>query len=346
MARKKVEATVTAPKTKERVNNTVKKAGKLEKNTKNRRKKSTAEKETVETEFPATIFDNVYHTIVTRMPQLIVPVINDAFKTRYPKDVKIEQLRNEFYRKNGKIVTDSIFLIEGHLYHIECQSNPDNTMAIRMFEYGFEIGLDRARQTKDYLHVQLPESAVLYLRHNANTPDVLMVEVSTPQGESVTYESKVIKVQNYTRDVIFRKKLLLFLPYYIMRYENELDEIEKDPARVKKLLKEYQGICDKLEKVLEEDGESELYTNLIGLIVKISDYMLREQKNTRKEMNKMGGQVLELYTDKVEKKVEKRLAEAIKDIANGVKSSELKKKYSADTIKIAKESIKIAKTIA
>lgn len=219
-------------------------------------------------------------------------------------------------------------------------------MAIRMFEYGFEIGLDRAKQTKDYLHVQLPESAVLYLRHNANTPDVLMVEVSTPQGESVTYESKVIKVQNYTRDVIFRKKLLLFLPYYIMRYENELDEIEKDPARVKKLLKEYQGICDKLEKVLEEDGESELYTNLIGLIVKISDYMLREQKNTRKEMNKMGGQVLELYTDKVEKKVEKRLAEAIKDIANGVKSSELKKKYSADTIKTAKESIKIAKTIA
>ena len=122
--------------------------------------------------------------------------------------------------------------------------------------------------------------------------------------------------------------------------------IEKDPARVKKLLKEYQGICDKLEKVLEEDGESELYTNLIGLIVKISDYMLREQKNTRKEMNKMGGQVLELYTDKVEKKAEKRLAEAIKDIANGVKSSELKKKYSADTIKTAKESIKIAKTIA
>lgn len=336
MARKKVEAAVTEPKTKRTVKKPVKKTVILEKKSKSRGRKSPAEKEAVDTDFPATIFDSVYHTIVTRMSQLIVPVINDAFKTRYPKDVKIEQLRNEFYRKNGKIVTDSIFLIEGHLYHIECQSNPDNTMAIRMFEYGFEIGLDRARQTKDYLHVQLPESAVLYLRHNASTPDVLTVEVSTPQGESVTYESKVIKVQNYTKDVIFRKKLLLFLPYYIMRYEDEFDEIEKDPVRLKKLLKEYQGICDKLEKVLEEDGESELYTNLIGLIVEISDYMLRKQKNIRKEMNKMGGQLLELHTDKVKRQAKKELADAIKDIRNEVKPAELKKKYPADTIKLAK----------
>ncbi len=102
-----------------------------------------------------------------------------------------------------------------------CQSNPDNTMAIRMFEYGMEIALERARKKKDYLHVDLPESAVIYLRHTKNTPDSLTVEVRSPKGDTLTYESKVIKVQEYTKDVIFRKKLLMYLPFYVMRYEND-----------------------------------------------------------------------------------------------------------------------------
>ena len=334
MARKKTDTINTNI---SKAGKTAKKSEKVKKTTVRKSKKVVS---TTTSEFPATIFDSVYHTIVTRMPQLIIPVINDAFKTRYSKDVKIEQLRNEFYRRNGKIITDSIFLIEGHLYHIECQSNPDNTMAIRMFEYGFEIALDRAKTTKDYLRVQLPESAVLYLRHNADTPDVLSVEVSTPKGDSVTYESKVIKVQEYTKDVIFRKKLLMFLPYYIMRYENELDAIESDQARLNRLLKEYQGICDKLEKILEENGESELYTDLVGLIIDISDYILRDQVKARKEMNKMGGQILELHSEKVKRiakeEGQKELAEAIKDVRNGLKPADLKKKYSSETIKLAK----------
>ena len=77
-------------------------------------------------------------------------------------------------------------------------------------------------KNKDYLHVDLPESAVIYLRQTNNTPDKLTVEVKSPQGQTMTYESKVIKVQEYTKDVIFRKKLLMYLPFYVMRYENEL----------------------------------------------------------------------------------------------------------------------------
>ena len=111
----------------------------------------TTEKQKIEARFSGTIFDDVYRTIVSRMPQFIIPVINDAFGTRYPANVEFEQLKNEFYTKDGKIVTDSVFLIRGRIYHIECQSYPDNTMAIRMFEYGMEVALERARKKKDYL---------------------------------------------------------------------------------------------------------------------------------------------------------------------------------------------------
>lgn len=307
--------------------------------------KTTKQVKEVEMEFSSTLFDDVYRTIVSRMPQFIIPVINDAFGTRYPMNVPFEQLKNEFYRKGGKIVTDSIFLIEGHIYHVECQSNPDNTMAIRMFEYGLEIAIERARKNKDYLHVDLPESAVIYLRHTAETPDTLTVEVSAPNGQTLDYESKVIKVQEYTKDVIFRKKLLMYLPFYIMRYENELKTIDKDKKRLESLLKEYVGICAKLEKALEDNGESELYSDLVGYILEIVDYMLRTQENARKEMNKMGGKILESFTEKTERNGKLKVANAVKDIGKGINSAELKKKYDAETIKIARDTIKIAKSM-
>ena len=50
--------------------------------------------------------------------------------------------RNEHYEKFGKVITDSIIQIEGHIYHIECQSEKDGNMAVRMMEYDFAIALE------------------------------------------------------------------------------------------------------------------------------------------------------------------------------------------------------------
>ncbi|MBR6316453.1 MAG: hypothetical protein IKR58_05580 [Lachnospiraceae bacterium] len=70
--------------------------------------------------------------------------------------------------------------------------------------------------------------------------------------------------------------------------------------------------------------------------MKIMDYMLRSQKKARKEMSKMGGKILESYTERTEKNAQKKIVEAVKDIRKGLNSAELKKKYSADTIRLAK----------
>jgi len=70
--------------------------------------------------------------------------------------------------------------------------------------------------------------------------------------------------------------------------------------------------------------------------MEIMDYVLRTHKNARKEMNEMGGKVLETYTEKTEKRARKEIHAAAKDIRNGLSSVELKKKYSAETIRVAK----------
>ena len=54
-----------------------------------------------------TIFDNVFRTMMEKMPELVVPLINEVFGTNYPADIAVEQQRNEHQTKNGEKITDS-----------------------------------------------------------------------------------------------------------------------------------------------------------------------------------------------------------------------------------------------
>ena len=96
-----------------------------------------------------TIFDDVFRTIAQKMPFLLIPLINEVFGTAYTEDQEFEQLRNEHYEKFGKIVTDSILRIEGRLYHMECQSQKDGDMTLRMVEYDFAIALEHSSKMED-----------------------------------------------------------------------------------------------------------------------------------------------------------------------------------------------------
>ena len=54
-----------------------------------------------------TIFDDVFRTMVEKIPQLAIPLINEVFQTAYPENVEMVQLRNEHHQENGEIITDS-----------------------------------------------------------------------------------------------------------------------------------------------------------------------------------------------------------------------------------------------
>lgn len=81
----------------------------------------------------STVFDDVYRTMVQKMPELMIPLINEIFHTDYPEDIEKAQLRNEHLEIQRKLITDSILNISGKTYHIECQSTADGQMALRMF---------------------------------------------------------------------------------------------------------------------------------------------------------------------------------------------------------------------
>ena len=74
-----------------------------------------------------TIFDDVFRTMIEKIPQLAIPLINEVFQTSYSEDVEIIQLQNEHHQENGEIITDSCLRIGKKLYHIECQSTDADT---------------------------------------------------------------------------------------------------------------------------------------------------------------------------------------------------------------------------
>ena len=186
------------------------------------------------------------------------------------------------------------------MYHIECQSTDDTTMAIRMIEYDFAISIEHAEKQGCRYRIEFPKSCVLFLRSSENTPDYLEAEVAFPDGKVHLYSIPTIKMADYTKASIFEKNLLMLLPFYIMRYEKKGHNLNENPELFQILLNEYEEIRVNLEKELSETGKSELYTDLTKLIVKISDYIFREEEAVRKGLGDiMGGKVLELESERL-----------------------------------------------
>ena len=271
-----------------------------------------------------TIFDDVFRTMIEKMPYLAVPLINEVFHTSYPEDVKITQLRNEHQQKDGEIITDSCLLIGKKMYHIECQSTDDTTMAIRMIEYDFAIAVENAEKQGRRYRIEFPRSCVLFLRSSGNTPDYLEADVIFPDGKTHVYSIPAIKMADYTKDHIFEKNLLMLLPFYIMRYEKKKHDMRKNPELLQVLLNEYDEIRMNLEKELTETGKAELYTNLTKLIVKIADHIFEKEEDIRKGIGDvMGGKVLELESERLKAEGEARLGDLINRLIQDQRMEEI-----------------------
>lgn len=250
-----------------------------------------------------TIFDDVFRTMLEKMPELVVPLINEVFGKNYPADIPIIQMRNEHQTQSGEIITDSRLLIADKIYHIECQSTSDSKMVLRMIEYDFAIGLEDAKMENGRYRMYFPHSCVIYLRGKGRK-DNLTLEIIMPDGQTLKYSLPAVYVEKYTRDTIFQKKLFLLLPFYIMRYEKSKKKLEQNSKQLQELLDEYSAIEKKLEENLLNQGKETQYRYLIEVIIRIADYIFADYENAKKGFGKvMGGKVLELKTDKLIKEI-------------------------------------------
>ncbi len=249
-----------------------------------------------------TPYDDVFRTLINDCRSFIIPVINEVFGETYTGEEEVvfsvnEHFMNQQDGNEEERITDTSFKIIGRetkKYHLECQSTPDNSMLVRIFEYDAQIALDQGEIKDSVLTVTFPHSAVLFLRCNASTPDKMKIKIVTPGGTDV-YDIPVMKSQKYTIEEIFQKKLLLLIPFYIFAHEKHFKEYEKDEKKLEVLKQEYGQIKERLEELLSRGGISEYAKcTIYDMSNKVLEHIARKYDSVRKGVKSvMGGKGLE-----------------------------------------------------
>ena len=227
------------------------------------------------------IYDGAFRTILNDCRKLIIPVINEIFKEHYTGEEEIRFFPNEHFldqqdAADKERITDTNFQIIGRIvkkYHLECESSlPDGKITIRLFEYDAQIALDEGEVTEETLTVTFPNTAVMYLRSYKKTPDKMKYVIVTPGG-TVQYDVPIMKVQSYSLDEIFEKRLLMLIPFYIFSHEKSFSEYNNNEQKLEELKAEYRIILERLDD-LEKQG-------IIGAfdkrtIIELSSDVIRE----------------------------------------------------------------------
>ena len=242
------------------------------------------------------IYDGAFRTILNDCRKLIIPVINEIFKEHYTGEEEIRFFPNEHFldqqdAADKERITDTNFQIIGRIvkkYHLECESSlPDGRITIRLFEYDAQIALDEGEVTEETLTVTFPNTAVMYLRAYKKTPDKMKYVIITPGG-TVQYDVPIMKVQSYSLDEIFEKRLLMLIPFYIFSHEKSFSEYNNNEQKLEELKTEYRIILERLDD-LEKQGIIGAFDKrtIIDLSSDVINEIARKYENVQKGIGAM-----------------------------------------------------------
>lgn len=241
-------------------------------------------------------YDDVFHTLLVDCPELVIPLINEAFGEHYDRKEKVDVYHDVFFIVGqDKRETDSHIGIRQRKYHVECQSYADGTLLIRLFEYDAQIAIEDAEQKRNEVIFTFPHTTVLYLRCNKNTPSRMKVTIKVP-GDSAGYEIPIMKVPEYTLDEIMEKELYFLLPFHLFQYEKKLGLYENDEEQLEELKEIYRQIMRYLDRKLAEGNLTAFQCWVIQETTrKVAENLAVKYEKVREGVEEvMGGQVLEL----------------------------------------------------
>lgn len=133
-----------------------------------------------------------------------------------------------------------------------------------------------------------PNTAVLYLRAYKKTPDKMKYEINAPGG-TVQYDVPIMKVQAYSLDDIFQKRLLLLIPFYIFSHEKNFPEYNSNRQKLEELKAEYQNMLTRLD-ILEQQGVIGAFDK--RTIIELSGDVIREIAKKYENVQKGVGDIM------------------------------------------------------
>ena len=250
-----------------------------------------------------TPYDDVYRTILTDASDLILPVINEVFGTKFTGDERIELLQNEnpYEADDGSVekrITDSYMKVYDHgkprYFHIECQSTEDGNMILRIFEYDSLIARRYATINNADMDVYYPESALMALRSTDRTPNKMKITIHTPGNGELSYNVPILKVKQYSIDEIFEKRLYFLIPFHIFKFEKELPDCNSNDEKLVEIKAYYAKLMKRLYLVSKAGELPEFYVIMIrNLSMYVVESLAAKYNKVKKGLGDvMGGKVL------------------------------------------------------
>jgi hypothetical protein len=211
--------------------------------------------------------------------------------------------------------SDMILTIAGKPYIIEAQTGDDETIALRVFEYGFSYALKGRTITDDgeLIEVTMPQGMVIYWEGSGKTPDKTIFRIKTLDDRAFDYGITVLKVLNQKLEDLDRRNLSLLYPFYLLKVRKEVKR-GVTPERLKELAEETQGIEREIASLLVKAREDGRLTSgdviLIGnLMLDMHEKLYREYPVFEEVYKTMDEELRTPYFDQY-KELERKVQEA------------------------------------
>ena len=245
------------------------------------------------------IFDGIFKLDYERCSRLFIPVVNELFGLKISENAEIQREPTEIhYQDKNKDIRqrnlDSLFRIDGQLYHIECESKNDSDIVLRIADYDMAIVIGNAFDNFNGISqvlLELPKSAVIFVR-DFPVEDYGSISYGYSGKNELTYNVPFLKLSQYEISELEQSQLYVLYPLYIAKYEEELKALsynseESEILAVENVLTEMYNSLNKAE--LEGIIEHHEYIGLLQSSHQIINYYVKIPEIAERLVNVMGG---------------------------------------------------------
>ncbi|MCM1040766.1 MAG: hypothetical protein NC434_15725 [Ruminococcus sp.] len=142
----------------------------------------------------------------------------------------------------------------------------------------------------------MPRFSIIYVKRTEKTPKTTTITFIFPDGQTVDYKSDNVILEDLTKEIIIEKKLFLYIPFYIARYEKDI----ASDGNIERAIESLAYFRDEMERIHQagELTDDELI-DLKGFVNTIVTHITNGNKNEERLVNIMGGTVIETESDKI-----------------------------------------------
>lgn len=164
--------------------------------------------------------DEVLKFLFSTSNKVLVKLLNGIFDEKFNVDeVELTVSNNEFVEDDLGILRGDMFfdiINKKHYkasYHIGFQTKNDNTMIVRMFEYGFKKGKEQLKSFKSYIEdirtIYFPKQKVIFFEEKKSIKDQLKLKIVFPDEQEIIYTVDVMKYWEYSDEELREKRCIL-----------------------------------------------------------------------------------------------------------------------------------------